>query len=143
MPLYEFSRRILPNPQQTPLCWSMWWRAAKKEGQGLHIEIALSHLLTGNPWIVDDVTGDKALAFFGRLPGWMASDEHGTPITLKRLSPLEEHQALKESGFSGEDRAKLVEALTCPLSASRTTKRAAERAFRKLIEMQHRKAVNL
>lgn len=142
MPLYEFTRRQLPDPQQTPLRWSLWWKAAVRAASGLYIEVAISHLLS-DPWVIDGETGDKALSFFRKQPGWLGDDGHGTPITIKRLSPLEEHRAIIESGFTGEERAKREAHLACPMSAPRTVKRSAERAFHKLVEMQTRKAATL
>lgn len=139
MPLYQFERRRLDDPQQTPLRWSMWWRSAAQNARGLHIEIAISHMLS-DPWVIDSETGDKALSFFRAQPGWAGDDGHGTPIKVTRLSPLEEHRAVMESGFAGEERAKLEEHLTCPMSAPRGVKRAAERAFHELIEKRNRKA---
>ncbi len=137
MSLFEFSRRQLANPQETPLRWSLWWKAAVQAGRGLYIEKALSHLLT-DPWVVDEVTGAKALGFFRAQPGWKGDDGYGPPLAWKQLSPKEEREAL--DSLPKEYREQLVESCVCPPDAPRKNRRVAERAFQKLQKQKQKKA---
>jgi len=137
MSLHEFSRRPLDNPQETPLRWSMWWKAAVQNGAGLYIEKALSHLLT-DPWVVDDSTGSKAMSFFRAQPGWKGDDGFGPPLVCKQLSPKEEREAL--DSLPREYREQLLESCVCPPDAPRKNRRVAELAFKKLQKQKQKKA---
>lgn len=134
MPLYEFERRLTPIPV---LRFLRWWEIVLASAKNTTMELHATHLAQSNhTWVCSDDSYLEALKFFSAQPGWQGLDNHGTPLTFRRLSPREEHEALQHA--SPELRQHLAPECICPPTAPRQVRREAERAWQKWVERRMR-----
>ena len=137
MAIFQFERRKPAPGSLAPIRWQLWWDTALHRAKGLYLEKAL-HILMHDLWIVADVTARPAIEFMAAIPGWYGDDEHGSPLIFKRLSPREEHDALRY--VPPQMLAEMTKYCTCPPNASRKVRRAAEDAFQKMMRDKVRAA---
>jgi hypothetical protein len=130
MALFEVSQRVTQRVSaEKPERWALWWSHATNHAKGTTMERILWTLaVPGDLWICADEEFAKGMKFFASLPGWLGIDDAGTPLSCRRLPPMEEL------------RAQLSAECTCDPNAPRAQRRRADRAWTKYVEQRLKQA---